>query len=677
MPAAKKISKKLTTHDDVRIDNYFWMKKRDSKPVLDYLKAENTNTKKALKPTEGLQKKLIKEMRSRIKEDEMSAPTPRPPYFYYTRYVKGAEYAVFARKKDSMKAKEEVLIDGNKLGKGKKYFAVGAFEESPNQRWIGYGTDTVGRRFYDLYFKDTETGKILKDVIKQTTGNFVWANDNKTIYYVMQDAKTLRANQLFRYELGSKKKPTLIFDEKDEEYHIGIEKGRSDRWLFLHIGKRDSSEVRYLDLNNAKAEWQIFYPRQPDFEYQLEDGGEEFFIITNWKAPNYRILKSGVKPTLKEDWVEVIPHDDKVFLENIDVYKNFFALEERSNGLTQISVVNRTKEKGRELKFPDPTYTVELMGLPTYDSAVFRFSYNSLVRPTTVYEENFETAKREIIKTKEVPGYDADKYESLRLWAKAKDGTKIPISVLLKKGTKLDGKNPLLMDGYGSYGLSNDPEFYRNVISMIDRGFIYAIAHIRGGGEMGRYWYEEGRLKKKINTFTDFIAAGEFLIEEKYTSTDHLYAWGGSAGGLLMGAVINMRPDLFNGVIAAVPFVDVVTTMLDDSVPLTTAEYREWGDPRQKDDYLYIKSYSPYDNVKAQKYPNLLVTTGYHDSQVQYWEPMKWVAKMRELKTKDDQLLLLYTDFGAGHSGASGRFQALNDTAREYAFYLMLEGIKK
>jgi oligopeptidase B len=676
MPAAKKIAKKLVNHDDVRIDNYFWMNKRDSKAVLDYLKAENANTKKVLKPTEGLQKKLIKEMRARIKEDETSAPTPHPPYFYYTRYVKGGEYPVIARKKDSLKAKEEVLVDGNKLGKGKKYFQIGGLEESTDQRYIGYATDTVGRRFYDLYFRDTKTGKLLKDVIKKTTGNFVWANDNKTIYYVSQDPKTLRANRLFRYELGSKKKPTLVYDEKDETYSLGIEKGRSERWLFLSSTKRDSSEVRFFDLHDPKGEWQLFYPRQTDFEYQLDDGGEEFFILTNWKAPNNRLMKSPARPTAKEKWEEIIPHDEKVFIDNIDVYKNFLALQERANGLTQISVLNRAKIKGRELKFPDPTYVVELMGLPIYDSPAFRFRYNSLTRPPTVFEENFETGQREVIKTKEIPTYDFEKYESRRLWATAKDGTKIPISMLMKKGTALDGKSPLLLDGYGSYGLSNDPEFHREIISLVDRGFVYAIAHIRGGGEMGRHWYDEGRLKKKINTFTDFITCGEFLSEQKYTSPEHLYAWGGSAGGLLMGAVINMRPDLFHGVIAAVPFVDVVTTMLDESVPLTTSEYREWGDPRQKDDYFYMKSYSPYDNVKAQAYPNLLVTTGYHDSQVQYWEPMKWVAKLRELKA-DDHLLLLYTDMGSGHSGASGRFQALNDTAREYAFYLMLEGKTK
>lgn len=676
MPPAKKIAKKLVVHGDTRIDPYFWMNKRDSKPVLDYLKAENANTKKALKSTEPLQKKLVKEMRARIKEDETSTPVPHPPYFYYSRFVKGGEYPILARKKGSLSAKEEVLVNGNRLAKGKKYFQFAGLEESTDQTLIAYGTDTVGRRFYDIYFKNTKTGKMLPDVIKATTGNFVWANDNKTFYYVKQDPKTLRANQLFRYEVGGKKKPQLVFEEKDETYHISIEKGRTERWLFLSSNKRDSSEVRFLDLGDPKADWQVFYPRQPDFEYQLDDGGDEFFILTNWKAPNYRLLKSAAEPTAKENWQEIIAHDDKVYIDNVDVYKTHFALQERFDGLTRIAVVDRRTMKRRALAFPDPTYTVELVGLPIYDSPVFRFSYTSLTHPPTMFEENFATADRQAIKVKEVPTFDPEKYESRRLWAKAKDGTRIPISVLLKKGTELNGTHPFLLDGYGSYGLSNDAGFYRDVFSLVDRGFIYAIAHIRGGSEMGREWYEGGRLQKKINTFTDFIACGEFLIAQKYTSKEHLYAWGGSAGGLLMGAVINMRPDLFHGVIAAVPFVDVVTTMLDDTVPLTTAEYREWGDPRKKEDYFYMKSYSPYDNVEAQSYPNLLVTSGYHDSQVQYWEPTKWVAKLRELKT-DDHLLLLYTDMGAGHSGASGRFQALQDTAREYAFYLMLEGIKK
>lgn len=676
MPIAQKKPKKLEAHGDVRVDNYFWMNKRDSKPVLDYLKAENAYTKKMLKPTETLQAKLVKEMRKRIKEDESTAPVWHPPYFYYARYVKGGEYPIMARRKGSLKVKEEVLLDGNKLGKGKKYFQLGAMEESLDQTLIGYATDTVGRRFYDLYFKDTKTGKNLKDVIKNTTGNFVWANDGKTIFFVKQDPKTLRAYQLYRYELGGKKKPQLVFEEKDETYSLSVEKGRSDRWIFLTSGKRDSSEVHFIDASNPTADWKIFYARQPDFEYQLDDGGDEFYIVTNWKAPNYRVMTSKTEPTPKEQWRELIAHDAKVFIDNIDVYKTHFCIQERFNGLTRISVVDRKSNKRRELTFPDPAYVVDLMGLPVYDSAVFRFSYSSLNRPPTVYEESFVTSDRTVIKEKEVPSYNAENYESKRLWAKANDGTMIPVSLMYKKGLELGGKNPLLLEGYGSYGISSDPDFYRNVISLVDRGFVYAVAHIRGGSEMGREWYEGGRLQRKKNTFTDFINVGELLIKEKYTSKEHLYAWGGSAGGLLMGAVINMRPDLFNGVIAAVPFVDVVTTMLDDTIPLTTAEYREWGDPRQKQDYLYMKSYSPYDNVEAKAYPNLMIVSGYHDSQVQYWEPTKWAAKLRDLKT-DDHLLLLYTDMGAGHSGASGRFQALNDTAREYAFYLMLEGIKK
>ncbi len=676
MPKTAKIPKKLTMHGDERVDNYYWMRERDSKPVLAYLKSENLRTKKAMKSTEALQKKLVKEMRARIKEDDSSVPFPRPPFFYYHRYEKGGEYPIYARKKGSLKAKEEVLVQGNKLGKGKSYFQIHSVEESPNQRFVGYGIDTVGRRFYDLYFKDTKTGKLLPNVIKDTTGSFVWANDNKTVFYVKQHPETLRAYQLYRYELSPKAKPELVYEEKDDTYYLNLEKGRSEKWIFLTSSKRDSSEVRYLDADQPKGQWQVYYPRQPDFEYGLDDGQNEFFILTNWQAPNYRVMRGPIEPTPKEKWAEIIPNDPKVYRENLDVFKTHFLIQERANGLTRLSVYSRKDMKSRLVEFPDPTYVVDFAYLPMYDSPVFRFNYDSLNQPPTVFEENFRTKERQTLKVKEVPTFKAEKYESRRIWAKASDGAKIPISILLKKGTELNGKNPVYLEGYGSYGYSNDPEFHSKIFSLVDRGFVYAIAHIRGGAEMGRAWYEGGRLQRKKNTFTDFIACAQTLIDQKYTSKERLYIWGGSAGGLLMGAVVNMRPDLFHGAVAAVPFVDVVTTMLDDTLPLTTAEYREWGDPRKKEDYLYMKSYSPYDNVEKKDYPNILVTTGYHDSQVQYWEPAKWVAKLRELKT-DGNVLLLYTEMSAGHSGASGRFEALKSVALEYAFFLKLEGIKK
>jgi oligopeptidase B len=676
MAAAKKIPKKLVTHDDVRVDNYFWMNERDTKPVLTYLKTENERTKKAMKSTEALQKKLVKEMRARIKEDDSSYPVPHDGYFYSTKFKKGGEYPIFVRRKGSMRGKEEILVDGNKLGKGKSYFQFAVVDESKDQNVLCYGIDTVGRRFYDLYFKDLKTGKVLKDKIKNTTGNMVWANDNKTIFFVQQHPETLRAYRLYRYEVGSKTEPTLVYEEKDETYSIGVEKSKTDNWIFLSSHARDSSETRFVSADTPKADFQVFYPRQGDIEYDLEDGGDKFYILTNWKAPNRRVMVADLKPTDKDKWKEIIPHDAKVYYENLDIYKTNIVVEERFNGLSRIRVINRADMRPRLLEFPDPAYVVELASLPDYDSPVFRFTYQSLNQPLTLFEENFETKTRETLKVREVPTFDAKKYESRRLFATAADGTKVPLSVLVKKGTKLDGKNPCLLEAYGSYGYSMDPEFHRNVFSLVDRGFVYAIAHIRGGSEMGRYWYEEGRLQKKKNTFTDFIAAAEFLEKEKYTSHEHLYIWGGSAGGLLMGAVTNMRPDLFHGVVAAVPFVDVLTTMLDETLPLTTAEYREWGDPRKKADYMYMKSYSPYDNVEAKAYPNLFVTTGYHDSQVQYFEPAKWVAKIRELKT-DKNLLLMHTEMSAGHSGASGRFASLKTTAMEYAFYLYLEGIKK
>jgi oligopeptidase B len=672
----KKIPHKMSIHDDLRIDNYFWMKERDTKPVLDFLKAENERTKAALKTTEALQTKLVTEMRARIKEDDSSVPVENRGFLYYSRFETGGEYPIYARKKGSMEGVEQILVNGNVIGKKHDYFDIGAVDESTDQRVVGYAIDTVGRRFYDLHFKEIETGKELPDIFPATTGNFAWANDNKTIFFVKQHPETLRAYQLFRVELGSKKAPELVFEEKDETYSLSLEKSKTEHFLFLNSSKRDSTEVRFLNAGEPKAEWRIYAPRQEELEYSLEDAGDQFFIMTNWKAPNYRIMSAAQKPTVKEKWKEILPADPKIYREGLDVYKNFFVVQERQQGLHKIRVIDRSNMKSRLLDFPDPAYVVELANLPNYESLHFRFTYQSLNRPLTVFEENLASAQRKILKVRDVPTFDASQYESKRLWAKAVDGTEIPISLLSKKGLKLDGTMPLLLEGYGSYGYSNDPEFHRNIFSLVDRGFIYAIAHIRGGAEMGRHWYEEGRLKHKRNTFTDFIAAAEHLIQQKYTSPKHLYIWGGSAGGLLMGAVTNMRPDLFHGVVAAVPFVDVLTTMLDETLPLTTAEYREWGDPRVKEDYLYMKTYSPYDNVEVKNYPNILVTTGYHDSQVQYWEPAKWVAKLRECKA-DKNLLLLYTEMSAGHGGASGRFEALKNSALEYAFYLHLEGITK
>ncbi len=673
--SATKIPHRHEAHGDVRHDDYFWMRERDSAPVLDFLRQENRRTAEALAPVAGLEKSLYQEMRSRIKEDDSSVPVFDRGYFYYVRYEAGQEYAIHCRKKGSLEAKEEIILDENVMAKGHSYFDLGEMQTSPDQRFVAFALDIVGRRIYDIFIKDLQTGETLKDHIVAVTPNLVWAADNKTLFYSRQDPETLRSFQIYRYELSSGA-PELVFEEKDTTYNVEVGDSKRGGMLFMASQKRDSSEWYTLDASKPRGEWKKFWPRENDHEYSLVDGGDRLYVLTNWQARNFRLMEASFTATDKREWKEVLPHNEKIYLEGADVYEKFLIISERENGLAQVRVRDRASSKDRLLKFPDPAYEVAAFGLPDYQSTYMRFKYESLVQPPSVYDEEIATEKRSLRKVREVPGYNKDLYEVKRLWATAKDGAKVPLSVLLKKGLKLDGGNPVLLYGYGSYGLTTDVYFRGHALSLVDRGFVFALAHIRGGSEMGRDWYENGRLKNKMNTFTDFIGCAESLIKDKYTSAKHLYMMGGSAGGLLMGAVMNLRPDLFNGVIAAVPFVDVLTTMLDESIPLTTGEYKEWGDPRIKEQYMVMKEYSPYDNVQAKAYPNLLVTTGYHDSQVQYWEPAKWVARLREMKTDKNQLLL-YTELEAGHSGASGRFEALKTLAKEYAFILMLEGINK
>ena len=672
-PNPPKIPHVHRMHGDSRNDEYFWMRDRDTKPVLDFLEAENRRTLEALRPVAELEHQLFLEMRARIKEDDASVPVPEAGFFYYSRYVKGQEYEIHCRKKGSLESPEEIVLDENQLAQGLPYMELGDVQTSPDQRYLAYAVDSVGRRIYDLYVKDLETGKVLKDHVAAITANVVWAADNKTLFYVRQDPKTLRAYQVYRYELGSGKSD-LVYEEKDTTYNVSIDVSKRHGLLLMSIYKRDSSEWRLLDAHKPKGDFEVFWPRENDHEYSLVDGGDRLYILTNWRARNFRVMEAAVGTRDKAQWKEVIPPSDKIFIEAIDVFEKFLVINERENGLTQLRTLGRGADKtNRVLKFPDPVFEVVSFNLPDYASAFLRFKYESLVQPPSVYDETFAGEKRELKKVREVPGYNPNLYESRRDWATASDGTKIPISLLMKKGLVLDGSHPTLMEGYGSYGFSNGINFRASIFSLVDRGFVYALPHIRGGSEMGREWYEQGRLKHKMNTFTDFIAVTEKLITDKYTSAKHLYMIGASAGGLLMGAVMNLRPDLYNGVVAGVPFVDVLTTMLDETIPLTTGEYKEWGDPRIKDQYEYMKTYSPYDNVAAKSYPNLLVTTGYHDSQVQYWEPAKWVARLRDLKTNDN-LVLLYTELDAGHAGASGRFEALKNLAKQDAFILMLEG---
>ncbi len=672
---AKKIPFKLDLHGDVRTDDYYWMNERDTEPVLDFLKAENQRTKEALQPVAHLQKKLYAEMRARIKEDDSSVPQKVDGYFYYTRYQTGQEYPVHCRRKETMEAKEEIILDENILAKGHEYLEVAAVEISPDQRFLAYAVDVVGRRIYEIHFRDLTTGKTLPDVVENSTPSLAWAKDNKTLFFVRQDLETLRAHQLLRFELGSGAAPELVYEEKDTTYNIGVSGTKTHNYIFMDIQKRDSSEWRVLDAATPKAEFKTFLPREMMHEYAIDDGGDRFYVLTNWQAKNFRIMEAAPTARAKSEWKEVVAHDPAILREQLEVYRDYLVVSELTGGLGQIRVRERGAGTERLVNFEDPAYEVSLHGLDDYNSKDLRFAYESFVQPAAVYDEDLASGKRTLRKEREVPGYDRTKYESKRIWAKGTDGTPVPVSLVYRKGLKLDGKNPLLLYGYGSYGLSNSVSFFSGAFSLIDRGFVYAQPHIRGGSEMGRDWYENGRLKNKMNTFTDFIASAEKLIADGYTSAQHLHIMGGSAGGLLVGAVMNMRPDLFKSVSAGVPFVDVLTTMLDESIPLTTGEYNEWGDPRKKEDYEYMKRYSPYDNVTKRDYPHLFVTTGYHDSQVQYWEPAKWVAKLRDYKT-DQNLLLMYTEFEAGHSGASGRFEALKLLAKEFSFILMVEGIK-
>lgn len=672
---AQKIPHVMELHGDRRVDNYFWMKERDSKPVLEFLRQENERTEEGLKPVKDLEGKLYKEMRAKIKENDSSVPVFDSGWWYYTRYEQGKEYAVHCRKKETLDAPEQIILDENAEAKDHAFYDVGEADPSPDHHLLAYAVDTVGRRINTIRFKDLRTGLFLDDKIEAVTPDFVWAADSNTIFYVKQDPETLRAHQLYRYQLGKPGSNTLIFEEKDETFNIGVTMSRDGNHLYMASSKRgESTEWRVLDAHKPLSEWQVFLPREAKHEYALEDGGDRIYILTNWQAKNFRVMEAPHSARSKNQWKEVLAHDPKIFREGLAAYRGFLVVNEREKGLTQLMVLDRKTGKQRHVQFQDAAYEVDDMELPDFDSPYMRYAYESFVQPPAVYDEDFVTQKRELKKEKEVPGYDKSLYETRRIWAKASDGVEVPVSILMKKGTKLDGTSPALIYGYGSYGYSSRVDFWSGIFCLVDRGFVFAQPHIRGGQEMGRDWYEMGRMKHKMNTFTDFIAATERLMADGYVAKTKAYMMGGSAGGLLMGAVMNLRPDLYKGVVAQVPFVDVLTTMLDDTIPLTTAEYNEWGDPRKKDEYMYMRQYSPYDNVTAKNYPNIFVQTGYHDSQVQYWEPAKWVAKLREVKT-DQNTLLFYTELDTGHGGASGRFEALKTLAKEFAFILMLEGI--
>ncbi|WP_337965030.1 S9 family peptidase [uncultured Flavobacterium sp.] len=678
-PKAKEIPKTLKKHKEARIDNYFWLNDRENPEVIDYLNQENAYYQSMTTHTKNLQGDLYEEMKGRIKEDDSSVPYFYNGYFYITRFETGKDYPIFARKKGSLSAEEEIMFNCNELSVGHAYFKLGGLSISPDNKFASFGVDIVGRRIYTIQFKNLETGEILSDKIENATGASVWANDNKTVFYTKQDEVTLRADKIFKHKLNTDSvNDTLVFDETDDTFNVSVGKEKSRKYIVISSGSTLTTEYRILNSDNPDGEFEVFQKRVRGLEYSISHFEDSFYVLTNKdEATNFKLMKTPENKTGKKNWVDLIPHREDVLLEDIEIFKNYLVVEERSNGLNHIRIMPWNGEPDYYLPFGSETYNAFTTSNIDFDTDVLRYSYQSLATPSSVIDFNMKTKTKEILKEQQVLGgkFDKENYVEERVWATARDGVKVPISMIYRKGLNKDGENPLLLYAYGSYGITMDTYFSSTRLSLLDRGFVYAIAHIRGGEDLGRQWYEDGKLLKKKNTFTDFIDCSKFVINEKYTSSKHLYAEGGSAGGLLMGVIINEAPELYNGVIAQVPFVDVITTMLDDSIPLTTGEYDEWGNPNKKEYYDYMLSYSPYDNVKAQNYPNMYVSTGLHDSQVQYWEPAKWVAKLRNVKTNNN-LLFLDTNMDAGHGGASGRFEALKDLAKEFSFLLDLEKIK-
>jgi oligopeptidase B len=675
-PTAERRPHTLEMHDDIRIDPYFWLRERENPEVIAYLEAENAWTEQEMAHTDELQEKLFEEIKGRIKQDDASVPYLLDGYWYYTRFEEGKEYPIYCRKKGSLDAREQIMLDVNELAKGHGFMAVSGTQVSPDGNILAYAADSSGRRIYTIYFKDLRTDRRLPDMIDSVSSNLTWATDNRTVFYVKQDPVTLRRDKVYRHTLGSdQRKDPLVYREEDETFSSFVYRTKSDRYVVIGSWHTLANEYRYVDADQPGGTFTVILPRERGHEHSVDHLGDHWYIRTNSDAENFRLVRAPVANPGKEQWEEVIPHRDDVLLEGIDIFREHLVVTERTNGLIRLRVRPWSDRSEHYITFDEPAYLAYTTGNPEIDTRVLRFGYQSLNTPTSVYDYDMVTRERTLLKRDEVlGGFDPGAYTVERLHATTHDGVRVPISLVYRTDRRRAGPQPMLLYAYGSYGASMDASFSSPRLSLIDRGFVYAIAHIRGGMELGRWWYEQGKLFHKKNTFTDFIAVADHLIREGYTSPDMLFAQGGSAGGLLMGAVANMRPDLFEGIVAQVPWVDVVTTMLDSSIPLTTSEYDEWGDPNQKHYYEYMLSYSPYDQVAAQDYPHMLVTTGLHDSQVQYWEPAKWVAKLRAMKT-DDNRLLLKTNMEAGHGGASGRYQRYRETAFVYAFLLDLAGM--
>lgn len=679
-PVAKKVPVELVAHGDVRVDNYFWLNQRQDPQVVEYLEQENKYYEDKTKHTRAFQEDLFNEMKSRIKEQDSSVPYFYNGYYYITRFEKGSNYPIYTRKKDSLQAVEEVLFDCNELAKGHSYFHLRGINVSEDNQWVAYGIDTVSRREYTIYIKNLLTNQVLDYGISNTDGSSTWASDNKTLFYSRKDPDTLRVDRIFKHKIQSDiQNDELVYFEKDDTFDTFIGKEKSHRYLVIGSESTLTSEYQILEADNPDGSFRMFQKRKRGLEYSISHYGEYFYILTNYKkAENFQLMRTSISQTTLENWTTVIAHREDVLLESIDIFKDFLVISERFDGLPHIKIQPwDQKQPSYYLPFESQTYDAYTGMNIDFDTSILRYCYQSLATPASIIDFDMVTGQKQVKKQQEVLGdFHSDNYVEQRIWATAKDGVRVPISMVYRKGIQKDSNNACLLYAYGSYGMSMEPYFSTTRLSLLDRGFIYAIAHVRGGEEMGRQWYEDGKLLHKKNTFNDFIACSEYLIDQNFTSSDKLYAQGGSAGGMLMGVIANEAGELYKGILAQVPFVDVVTTMLDSSIPLTTGEYDEWGNPNKKKYYNYMLSYSPYDNVKTQDYPNMYVSTGFHDSQVQYWEPAKWVAKLRELRTNDKQLFL-DTNMKAGHGGASGRFEAIKEVAKEFAFMLDLEGITK
>jgi oligopeptidase B len=671
-PVAEKKPHELEMHGDERIDDYYWLRERENPEVLAYLEAENAYTEAVMASSEGLRHELFEELKNRIQPDDSTVPALDNGYYYYRRFEEGQEYPVYCRRKGSIDAPEEVVLDVNQVAHGHDFCSVRGVSVSPDSRLMAWAIDTAGRRKYTINITNLETGEALDDVVPEVTGGLAWANDNTTMFYAKQDPETLRSFQVYRHVLGTEpSQDVLIYEESDPTFSVGLWKTRSDRFIVVHSEQTMASEVRVVDADNPMGDLRVIAPRERGVEYSVNHAGDRFIIRTNLDAENFRLMEAPVSNPGRSQWSELIPGREDVFLQGVDVFADHMVVTERRDGLRHLRVIPWGGGEEYEIEFDDPAYVTWVDENPQFDTNVLRYGYSSPNTPEIIYDLDLETHERTKMKQEAVlGGFDSSNYTVERLKAPARDGVEVPISLVHLNDLELDGSNPMLLYGYGSYGYSMDPRFRPDVVSLLDRGFVFAIAHVRGGQEMGRWWYEDGKLLNKKNTFTDFIDCGRYLVDQGYTSPDRLFARGGSAGGLLMGAVSNMAPELFAGIIANVPWVDVVTTMLDHDIPLTTAEFDEWGNPEDPEYYDYMLSYSPYDNVEAKDYPALLVTTALEDSQVQYFEPAKWVAKLRTMKTDDNPLLFTCEMSAAGHGGVSGRYKRYEETALEYAFML-------